>query len=170
MASLTRWTWVNESEWTPGVGDGQGGLVCFDSWGCKESDTTEQLNWSEWLRWWRIYLQWGRPRFFPWVRKISWSWKWQPTLVCLSGEFCGQRILAGYIYGVAKSWTTERLTHSLSHCCVLLPFFDKLLICVDYIYPEVVSHNYFFKPMKSSSCHYTFLKMIFNRQQSQTAV
>ena len=30
--------------WTPGVGDGQGGLVCCDSWGRKESDTTEQLN------------------------------------------------------------------------------------------------------------------------------
>ena len=36
-----------EFEWTPGVGDGQGGLVCCDSWGCKESDTTEQLNWTE---------------------------------------------------------------------------------------------------------------------------
>ena len=33
--------------WTPGVGDGQGGLVCFDSWGCKEVDTTERLNWTE---------------------------------------------------------------------------------------------------------------------------
>ena len=30
--------------WTPGVGDGQGGLVCYGSWGCKELDTTEQLN------------------------------------------------------------------------------------------------------------------------------
>ena len=30
--------------WTPGVGDGQGGLVCCGSWGHKESDTTEQLN------------------------------------------------------------------------------------------------------------------------------
>ena len=29
---------------TPGVGDGQGGLVCCDSWGHKESDTTERLN------------------------------------------------------------------------------------------------------------------------------
>ena len=36
-----------ESEWTPGVGDGQGGLVCCDSWGRKESDTTEQLNWTD---------------------------------------------------------------------------------------------------------------------------
>ena len=30
--------------WTPGVGDGQGGLVCCGSWSCKELDMTEQLN------------------------------------------------------------------------------------------------------------------------------
>ena len=36
--------------WTPGVGDGQRGLACCDSWGCKESDTTERLNWTE-LNW-----------------------------------------------------------------------------------------------------------------------
>ena len=29
---------------TPGVGDGQGGLACCDSWGRKDSDTTERLN------------------------------------------------------------------------------------------------------------------------------
>ena len=34
-------------EWTLGVGDGQGGLACCDSWGHKESDMTEQLNWTE---------------------------------------------------------------------------------------------------------------------------
>ena len=33
--------------WTPGVGDGQGGLACCSSWGHKELDTTEQLNWTE---------------------------------------------------------------------------------------------------------------------------
>jgi len=32
---------------TPGVGDGQGGLECCDSWGCKESGTTERLNGTE---------------------------------------------------------------------------------------------------------------------------
>ena len=32
---------------TPGVGDEQGGLACCDSWGHKESDTTEWLNWTE---------------------------------------------------------------------------------------------------------------------------
>ena len=35
----------HEFGWTPGVGDGQGGLACCNSWGCKESDTTERLNW-----------------------------------------------------------------------------------------------------------------------------
>ena len=41
--------WLNghEFEWTPGVGDGQGGLACCSPWGPKESDTTEQLNWTE---------------------------------------------------------------------------------------------------------------------------
>ena len=39
--------WSCESEWTPGVGDGQGGLACCDSWGRKESDTTERLIWSD---------------------------------------------------------------------------------------------------------------------------
>ena len=33
--------------WTPGIGDGQGGLTCYGSWGRKESDTTERLNWTE---------------------------------------------------------------------------------------------------------------------------
>ena len=42
-----------EFEWTPGVGDGQGGLACCDSWGCKEPDKTERLNWTELNKWFR---------------------------------------------------------------------------------------------------------------------
>ena len=38
---------MDMSEWTPGVGDGQGGLACCNSWGHKESDMTEWLNWTE---------------------------------------------------------------------------------------------------------------------------
>ena len=37
----------HEFGWTPQVGDGQGGLACCNSWGHKESDTTERLNWTE---------------------------------------------------------------------------------------------------------------------------
>ena len=47
MAGWHHWLDGRESEWTPGVGDGQGGLACCDSWGRKESDTTERLNWTE---------------------------------------------------------------------------------------------------------------------------
>ena len=41
--------WLNghEFEWTLGVGEGQGGLVCFPPWGRKGSDTTERLNWRK---------------------------------------------------------------------------------------------------------------------------
>ena len=46
MAGWHHWFDGHEFEWTPGVGDGQGGLACCDSWGRKESDTTEQLNWT----------------------------------------------------------------------------------------------------------------------------
>ena len=47
MAGWHHQLYGHESEWTPGVGDGQGGLACCNSWGHKESDTTEWLNWTE---------------------------------------------------------------------------------------------------------------------------
>ena len=47
MAGWHHWLNGRESEWTPGDGDEQGGLVCWDSQGRKESDTTERLNWTE---------------------------------------------------------------------------------------------------------------------------
>ena len=61
MAGWHHWLDGYESEWIPGVGDGQGGLACCDSWGCKESDTTEWLNWKTllmiyWKKSWFCYL------------------------------------------------------------------------------------------------------------------
>ena len=55
MAGWHHWLDGRESEWTPGVGDGQGGLACCDWWGRKESDTTERLNWTE-LMFWKLML------------------------------------------------------------------------------------------------------------------
>ena len=60
MAGWHHWLGGHESEWTPGVGDGQGGLACCDSWGRKESDTTERLIWSD-----LIFLK-------PWCTPILW--------------------------------------------------------------------------------------------------
>ena len=48
MAEYHHWLDRRESEWTPGIGDGQGGLECCDSWGHKELDMTERLNWTNW--------------------------------------------------------------------------------------------------------------------------
>ena len=47
MAGWYHWLDGHGFGWTPGVGDGQGGLACCSSWGHKESDTTEQLHWTE---------------------------------------------------------------------------------------------------------------------------
>ena len=41
-ASPTQWPWTEQA---PGAGDAQGGLACCSPWSCKESDTTERLNW-----------------------------------------------------------------------------------------------------------------------------
>ena len=56
MAGWHHWLNIRESEWTPGVCDGQRGLACCDSWGRKESDTTERLNWTEWPIWTSLWL------------------------------------------------------------------------------------------------------------------
>ena len=47
MVGWHRWLNGHGFGWTLGVGDGQGGLVCCTSWGHKELDTTEPLNWTE---------------------------------------------------------------------------------------------------------------------------
>ena len=50
MAGWHHWLDGHGFGWTLGVGSGQGGLACCDSWGHKESDTTERLNWTEVLK------------------------------------------------------------------------------------------------------------------------
>ena len=54
-----------------------------------------------------------RLRFDPWVRRIPWRRKWQPTLVFLSEKSCGQRSLAGYSpWGRKELDTTEVTQHT----------------------------------------------------------
>ena len=62
-----------------------------------------------------VCLQCGRPRFNPWVRKIPWRRKWQPTPAFLPGESHGRRSLVGYSpRGCKESDTTERLHFHLT--------------------------------------------------------
>ena len=70
-----------ESEWTLRDGDGQGGLARCDSWGRKELDTTERLNWTElkhtsiiYLRIsWRIILQKENTSFMKYLPQDYWN-------------------------------------------------------------------------------------------------
>ena len=57
----------------PGVGDEQGGLACCVSWGCKESDTTERLKWTELNR---IHIYW---KYWEDVT-TSWPTGWMPVI------------------------------------------------------------------------------------------
>ena len=89
MAGWHHWLVGHESEWTLEVGDGQGGLACCDSWGRKESEPTEWLNWTELKETKELYTEnyktlmkeikddinrW-RDRPCSWVgRSILWKW------------------------------------------------------------------------------------------------
>ena len=61
-------------------------------------DTTllKYLGLPWWLRQYSVCLQYGRPGFDPWVGKILWRRKWQPTPVRLPGKSQGWRSLVGY--------------------------------------------------------------------------
>ena len=64
--------------WTLGVGDGQGGLACCSSWGHKESDTTERLNWlTKWSSGFPYFLQlkseFCNKEFMIWAPVSYWS-------------------------------------------------------------------------------------------------
>ena len=80
VASPTRWMWV----WVnPGFGDGQEGLARCNSWGRKESDTTEQLNWTELIDYWlllilvfSIEVQHTAVKTY-----VPWKWKWNCSVM-----------------------------------------------------------------------------------------
>ena len=70
----------------------------------------------------------GRPGFNPWVGKISWRRKWQPTPVLLPGESHGGRSLVGYSpQGRKESDMTERL-HFHFHFPLLCPHICSLCL------------------------------------------
>ena len=96
MAGWHHWLNGHGFGWIPGVGSGQGGLACCGSWGRKESDTTEQLNWTELSEWVR--------------RKRHWDWgDWETELnwisfvgVCL--VHCGMLSNILDLYPLDASW------------------------------------------------------------------
>ena len=100
------WVWVYLPKKTPHwpLGSTADILIC-------------ELPW--WLRWLRIYLQCRRLEFNPWVGKIPWRRKWQPTPAFLPGKSHGQRSLMGYSpWGHKELVRTERMTLTFSSTSV----------------------------------------------------
>ena len=113
MAGWHHWLDGRAFEWTLGVGDGQGGLACCNSWGRKESDMTEQLNWTDTIYW--SYLVVQKVKNLPAMRE-TWIWPldWEHALE--EGMAFHSSILAWIIpmdrgasqatvHWVTKSWT-----------------------------------------------------------------
>ena len=115
MAGWHHWLDGPESEWTPGVGDGQGGLACCDSWGCKELDTTEWLNWTELSSLKRFFqtlcetkhicgkaVPWKLPvhicaiNFFFYFHIDSFFSAWHPIDSCFPGTRLGSFLISAY--------------------------------------------------------------------------
>ena len=70
-----------------------------------------------------VCMQCRRRAFDPWVGKIPWRRKWQPTPVFLPGESHGQRSLAGYSpQGCKELDTTAQLHFTSLHCSLPVPY------------------------------------------------
>ena len=103
------WLDGHEFEQAPGVGDGQGSLVCCSPQGHKELDMNGWLN----KFWFYLAVYFGQVILFFWVLELSlakpkfWRRKWQPTPVLLPGKSHGCRSLVWWptVHRVAKSWT-----------------------------------------------------------------
>ena len=122
-----------ELEWTPGVGDGQGGLVCCSPWGHKESDTTEWLNWTE-LNCENLEVRdWFMPKI---VVIISWLYTWLqtfqvvytsifPTFFNTSDSFHESQLYHGHgpgVRGMVSGWFKyiTFIVHCISNLAPLL--------------------------------------------------
>ena len=142
-----RRAWQPTPVFWPGESHGQRSLAGCSPWGHTESDTTEgtehkmptvtdgRFRSVQLLRWCsgkEPGCQCRRHRrhgFNPWVRKISWRRKWQPTPVFLPGKSHRQRSLVGYSpWGHTESDLTEQAhVHALGMLRVLLPLASALL-------------------------------------------
>ena len=106
-------------DWTLGVGDGQGGLACCDSWGRKESDTTERLNWTELI--WKVKVKVAQSCHIHiykslltskrWLFCVMWTFYKTPSSVLLEPSdafelWCWRRVLR-------VPWTARRSNQSI---------------------------------------------------------
>ena len=157
MAGWHHWLHGLEFEWTPGDGDWQGGLACCDSWGCKDSDMTERLNWPELIV--EIRLPCGS------VGKESdcnvGDTGWNPRLGRSSG---------GNVYPLQYSCLEDAMdreawwviVHSVPSNCTWLCDFPPLFFFHFYARRNSISSNYFGDNLYSST---SFTRVIEKKEE-----
>ena len=119
-------------------------------------------------------LQCGRPGFNPWVRKISWRRKWQPTPVFLPGKSHGWRNLVGYSpWGRKESDTTSNFTHIINHIILLnsLGSCDNEIVYVFVLSKVTILEQTFknfipFSIYMNCPCHSSFYLLMYLRVEA----
>ena len=79
MLGWHHWLDGHEFEEAPGVGDGQGSLACCSSWGRKELDMTDRLNWTDWIHLEHFYISSPKDVLNTFNQSLLWIFKWFPT-------------------------------------------------------------------------------------------
>ena len=103
------------SGWTLEVSDGQGGLACCGSWGHKESDMTERLNWTDDFSSSQVWM-WDLDPKEDWVRK---NWCFQPVMLekTLDSPLESKQIELANPKGTHPEYSLEGLMLKLTFQC-----------------------------------------------------
>ena len=112
-----------------------GGYLCFshglDTVIFKFSNIWYFIRIPSWLSGKESACQCRRCAFDPWVGKIPWRRKWQPTSVFLPGKSHGHRSLAATVHEITKSWTRLRNWTSM-HTQYFIKGPKRLLECQEW--------------------------------------
>ena len=92
-------------------------LFLFQNWLFFFLTLKMRLGLPWWSSDWESTCRWRGHRFHPWVRKIPWRRKWQPTPVFLPGKSHGQRSLAGYSQWACKELDTTEQPKQQQQLC-----------------------------------------------------
>ena len=142
MAGWHHWLDGRESQWTPGVGDGQESLACCNSWGRKESDMTEWLNWTE-LKC-RFCCDFKSSTLFT-VLHTAWCKSWKPD----TSKKCQAQFFWLYTFRLILYLTF--LNRSLPVDIIILPILSAILLFLLHF------HYRHYQPINAKTCWVTFM-------------
>ena len=139
MVGWHHWLNGHEFEQAQEVGNRQGSLACCSSWGCKESDMTEWLNWADWTDTLLVAQTVKKPPAMQetWVWPLGWEDSLEKGMATHSNillwripwteEFCGLQFMGSQRVG--HDWATNPfIFFPLSYICVYV-YITELLCC-----------------------------------------